>query len=41
MITDYVNRVTTEILRYSEDYHDIENARVSLGFALERAVNEG
>ena len=35
VLKDYVNKVTTEMLRYSEDYHDIENTRVDLGFMLE------
>ena len=39
IIAEYVNRVTTGVLFYSEDYHDIENARVDLGFALEAASN--
>ena len=39
VISKYVNRVTTGELFYSEDCHDIENARVDLGFALEYATN--
>ena len=39
IIKDYVNRVTTGTLFYSEDPSDIENARVDLGFALELASN--
>lgn len=39
VISGYVNRVTTEILRYSEDPADIEAARVDLGFALESAMD--
>ena len=31
----YTTRVTTDILRYSDDYHDIENARRDMGFVLE------
>ena len=39
VISKYVNRVTTGELFYSEDCHDIENARTDLGFALEYATN--
>ena len=31
----YTERVTTDILVYSQDYHDIENARREMGFELE------
>ena len=31
----YTTRVTTDILRYSDDYHDIESAREEMGFVLE------
>ena len=32
---EYTYRVTTDILDYSDDYHDIENARRDMGFVLE------
>lgn len=31
----YVNRVTTGMLRFSEDYRDIRDARIDMGFELE------
>jgi hypothetical protein len=31
----YTTRVTTDILVYSQDYHDIESAREEMGFELE------
>ena len=37
VIAEYVNRVTTGVLFYSEDPYEIESARVDLGFALEAA----
>ena len=32
---EYTTRVTTDILVYSDDYHDIESAREEMGFVLE------
>ena len=37
---EYTTRVTTDILVYSQDWHDIDSARNEMGFALE-ALAEG
>ena len=37
----YTERVTTDILVYSDDYHDIEGAREDMGFALEALACKG
>ena len=41
IVSKYVNRVTTEILRYSEDSADYEAARRDMGFELERLNTAG